>query len=177
MPNDGLLVFEDGQITLGGSLLPGVLRRLSIRGQVRFDEAEQDGLSGKVKVPMGWEDADVTAEVELLTDSTDCYDKLAGLDATFRGYDNGGNPKVYDLVNRHTAARGIDQVVFAGLESSETDQDDVILAGLAFQEHKPAVVAVESRVAASDKAAGSGAPAADPADEEPPLQIDLEGTD
>ncbi|MDK2955419.1 MAG: hypothetical protein PWQ57_915 [Desulfovibrionales bacterium] len=175
MATDGILSFEDGQITLGGELLPGVFRRLNIRGQVRFDEAKQDGLSGKVKVPLGWEDMDVTAEVDLLTDDdTDCYDKLASLDAIFRGYDSAGNPKVYDLVNRHASARGLDQVVFAGLDSSETDQDDVIAANLAFQEHQPAVVAVESRVAASDAAKGAGAPGVDPGeDDEPPLVIDL----
>ncbi len=145
-----LLSFDDGEVRLGGELLPGVLKYLSIRNQVRFDEAEQDGLSGKTKTPLGWEDAAVVVIVELLTDSSStCYDKLAMLDAAFRGHDSKGNPLVLDVVNAHLRARGVDQVVFSGLDSSETDREDVISANLSFVEYKPAVVAVEERAEAS----------------------------
>ena len=60
MMPDGMLTFDDGIVQLAGNPVPGILKSLSIAGQVRFDEAEQDGLSGKVKVPMGWTDADIT---------------------------------------------------------------------------------------------------------------------
>jgi hypothetical protein len=150
MMSDGLLTFDDGIVQLAGARIPGILKSLSIAGQVRFDEAEQDGLSGKVKVPMGWTDADITLVVELTTESgLDCYDKLAQINATFKGTDNGGNPKVFDVVNRHAIARGIERVVFAGLGSRETDEDDVILADLAFVEHVPPVTKIEERVSAS----------------------------
>jgi hypothetical protein len=115
-----------------------------------MDEAEQDGLSGKVKVPMGWEDADISAIVELLTDEfSTCYDKLHELNRIFKGTNNGGNPNIYDIVNAHAISRGIERVVFSGLSSSETDQDDVIAATLNFIEHIPPVTKVEERVVAS----------------------------
>lgn len=163
--SDGILKFEDGQITLGGRIAPGILQSLLVAGRVRFDEAEQDGLSGKTKVPMGWEDADITLVVELVSEeASTCYDKLSEINAIFKGTDNGGNPNVYDVVNAHTLARGIERVVFAGLTSQETDDDDVILANLAFIEHIPPVTAIEERAAAGDTpapAAESGEPELD----------------
>ncbi|MEG6552639.1 hypothetical protein V6C53_20585 [Desulfocurvibacter africanus] len=155
-----LLLFEDGEVRLSDEQLPGVLKYLSIRNQVRFDTAEQDGMSGKTKTPLGWEDAAVVVIVELLTDSlSTCYDKLAVLDATFRGHDSKGNPLVLDVVNAHLAARGVDQVVFSGLDSSESDQDDVILVNLSFTEHRPAIVAVEERAEAGSTPAASSSQA------------------
>ncbi|WP_415714388.1 hypothetical protein [Maridesulfovibrio sp.] len=151
---DGYLTFDDGKVSLGSTELNGLLQQMSVRGAVRFDEAEQDGVSGKVKTPMGWEDADVTLTLLLETDGDDdCYDRLADLDALFKGQDNGGNPKVLSVFNRHCQARHINQVVFAGLDSQESNRDDAILATLSFTEHRPATVATEERVIASNKAA------------------------
>jgi len=161
---DGILSFGDGQLTLAGRIVPGILQSMTVAGQVRFDQAEQDGMSGKVKVPMGWEDADITLVVELLTEEgSTCYDKLAALSRIFKGTDNGGNPKIYDVVNTHALARGIERVVFSGLSSQETDQDDVIAANLSFVEHVPPVTKVEERQAAKAKTA-AGAPATTAAD-------------
>ena len=153
---DGYLSFDDGKVSLGGPELDGLLQQQSIRGFVRFDEAEQDGLSGKVKVPMGWEDADITLTLLLETDSeTDCYDRLDELDGLFKGQDNGGNPKILTVLNRHCQARHINKVVFAGLDSRETNKDDAIVVTLSFVEHRPAVVTAEERAVASGKAAPS----------------------
>lgn len=152
---DGILSFEHGEIRLGNVLLPGTLKSISARGQVRFDEAEQDGMSGKIKMPMGWEDSDIIISVELLSDEkSNCYDKLAELNASFKGVDNGANPVIYSVANEHLMARDITDVVFNGLESSETDEDDVILANLSFVEHIPVITKAEERTVASDKAKG-----------------------
>ena len=157
---DGILSFEHGEIRLGSVLLPGTLKSLSVRGQVRFDEAEPDSESGKAKMAMGWEDSDITIIVELLSDEeTNCYDKLAELDASFfKDTDNSENPIVYTVFNEHLFARDIQKVVFNGLESSETDEDDVILAILSFVEHIPVITIAEERMLASDKAKGETTP-------------------
>jgi hypothetical protein len=182
--SDGYLIFDDGLVKLGDEEVPGILKSLAVRGSVRFDEAERDGLSGKVKTPMGWEDADVCLVVELLTDeNSDCYDKLSDLNALFVGADNGGNPKVYDVVNRHLQARGLERVVFAGLESMESDRDDVMFCAMSFTEHTPVMVEAERRVVASQKAMGEGSPLAalseaapEPEIDEDLLRIGLEAT-
>lgn len=157
MSIDGYLAFEDGVVSLGGQALPGVLISLSVEGSVRFDQAKQDGLSGTAKTPLGWEDAAITATMDLLSDETsDCYKKLAGLNRTFKGADNGANPKVYTVTGRHLRARGVDQVIFSYLESEEDDQTDTLRVRMNFTEHKPAIVRRETQVAAAG--AGGKAP-------------------
>lgn len=150
MSSSTTLTFADGVVTLGGADLPGILRDLSVGCEVRFDEAEQDFRSGSTRTPMGWEDGDVALTLELLTnDESTCYRKLKSLNAVFKAYDSSGNPKVYDVASAHLTARGVRQVVFSGLSSSETDLDDVILCRLAFREYRPAIVEVESRASAA----------------------------
>jgi hypothetical protein len=148
---------------------------MTIRGAVRFDKAEQDGLSGKTLTPLGWEDADIVLVLELLTDKkSTCYDKLTDLEVIFKGYDNGGNPNVYEINNSHVDARGISKVVFSGLESSETDGDDLIVATLLFAETEPAIVEVEKPVIASDQATGTPAPATSAdVESDPPIMVDM----
>ena len=139
-----LLTFEDGEIRIGGTLAPGIFASLSINGQVRFDEQKIDGQSGKAKTPSGFEDAEIVMGVVLLTDGdSTCYDKLQELNGLFRAVDGKANPKVLDVVNRHVQARGIRQVVFSRLESSESEDSDEITATLGFVEHNPPIVKVE----------------------------------
>lgn len=149
---DGLLTFEHGEVRLGNKLVPGVMKSQRIGGAVRFDETERDGLSGKAKTPMGWEDCAITLTVVLDTDEDgqSCYTKLAELDALFRGHDNGVNPRVLDVANPHVMARGIERVVFSRLDSSEDNQSDAIKATLGFTEHRPPIVRAEQRAVTTE---------------------------
>jgi len=71
MPDyDGYLVFEDGELYLDGERIDGILTRSNVSQDVRYDEAEQDGLSGKVKTPMGWEDAVIRFDLDLTSDGS-----------------------------------------------------------------------------------------------------------
>jgi len=176
MPLDGYLSYADGVVNLGGKELPGVLISLSVDGSVRFDQAKQDALSGKSKTPLGWEDAAITMTLDLLSDDYgDCYAKLTELNRTFKGLDNGKNPKVLTVTGRHLRARGIDRVIFSYLSSEEDDQTDTIRVRLNFIEHIPAVVSVEKQVATagSSKAAPgvSAQPAAILADDVNPFSL------
>lgn len=175
MPSsDGRLTFEDGIVTLGGEALPGILHDCSVGCEVRFDEAEMDDRSGSTRTPLGWKDGDVSLTLDLPTDDAGtCYRKLRAIDAVFKGYDNGGNPKVYDVVSSHLAARGVRQVVFSGLTSQETDQDDVVQCRLTFREHKPAIVEVENRASARSSARSS-APAVSAAEPAAPKSVSRE---
>ncbi len=150
------LTFEHGRIKLGGDLLPGVFKDLWVQGSVQLDEFQVDGLSGKVRRPMGWKNSDVSLTLELLTDDqSSCYKKLAVINRIYKSHGGNADPKVFDVsANPHFASRGIDQVIFAGLDSWESDQDDVIGCGLQFVEDNPVVVNSEQRTVASDKATG-----------------------
>ena len=144
---DRLLIFEDGEVRLGDFVVPGILRSQTVRGAVRFDDVKQEGHSGTTKKAMGWDDADISLSLDLVTDETmDCYARLESINAVFRRYDKHADPMVYTVVNRHLRARGVDQVVFAGLESTESDKEDVIACTLHFVEHNPPIVAVEKQL-------------------------------
>ena len=131
-----LLTWEDGVVKIDGARMPGILIDQSVDCSVRFDEQEVDGMSGKKRTPMGWEDADVSLTLLLITedDGTDCYDKLETINGIFRSHDGQANPKMFDIDNRHLQARGVGQLVFSGLSSIETDRDDTIRARLSFVE-------------------------------------------
>jgi len=146
-----LLTWEDGIVKIDGEALPGLLVDQSVDGQVKFDEQGVDGQSGKKRTPLGWEDTEVSLTLVLTTDAEgqDCYEKLEAINAIFRGHDAQANPKVYEVVNRHLQARGVGKLIFSALSSVETDEDDVITAGLSFVEHNPPVVKTETSVAKS----------------------------
>ncbi len=165
--SDGRLTIDHGEVRLGGTLVPGVFAGMDVADSVRFDEAGLDNISGKKKIPMGWKDSLLTLDLDLLTDDTTCYEKLASLNAIFKGMDNNSNPKVYDIVNAHAAARGVEQVVFETLRSMEGSKDDVIRIMLDFVEHNPPTIPPEFRSSANNSSApqldGSGDVAADEA--------------
>jgi len=146
---DGYLSWDDGEVRLGGELLPGVFVEQNVRGAVRFDDAQLDAQSGKAKVPLGYQDAVVTLTLDLLCDEAgDCYQKLEQISRVFKA-DRNANPKVYAVQNRHLAARGVRNVIFAALDSFEDDREDVIMAVLSFTEHQPAVIRREKQATAT----------------------------
>lgn len=143
-----IITFEDGVISLAGVELPGIMTDLRVNGQVRFDEQKVDGQSGKSKTPQGFEDTEISAGLDLLTDSeSDCYEKLEALNKTFKGVDGKANPQVLTIVSRHLLARGVREVVFSRLESTEIDEDDYIRASISFTEHNPPIVRTEKNQA------------------------------
>lgn len=138
------IIFEDGRITLGGQVVPGILQDLRVACRVRFDEHKSDNLSGKSKIPTGYEDADISATVILLTDDeSDCYEKAAELAGLFKDTDPKVNPQVFTVVNKHIQARGVKQVVFTSLDTTENSRLDDIRATLKFVEHLPPIVRPE----------------------------------
>jgi hypothetical protein len=157
---DGYLSFEDGEVKIGGMLLPGLFVTQRVSAGVRFDKSHHDNQSGKRKIPLGWEDADVTLTLNLTCDDQgDCYSKLMAINGIFKGPDAGANPRIFEVTNRHLRARGVSKVVFAGLESNEDNQTDEILVTLSFTEHLPAIVKREKQVNASKAAVGAPPPA------------------
>lgn len=142
------LTFADGIIRLGGEELPGILVSLRVDGKVRYDEQKVDGTSGKSKTPQGWEDHTIAATLVLVTDNeSDCYEKLDVLTPFFKTPDAKANPQIYTVTNRHTQVRGIRQVVFDRLDSSETSQTDEIFVTIGFTEHNPPIIRTEGAVA------------------------------
>ncbi|CAN2042507.1 conserved hypothetical protein [Candidatus Magnetomoraceae bacterium gMMP-15] len=178
MNNDGYLVVENGYIFLGDVQLSGILKDMSISSKVRFDTAKIDGISGQNKTPQGWTDADITINLELLSDSdSDCYYKLTEINDIFKGADNGVNPKIYQIHNSHTFSRQIQQVIFSELSSQETNQDDVITVSLKFIEYNPIIVDSEKKVVASDESKKTEAPTINTEEKSPEIDENIIKTD
>lgn len=123
-----------GNIMLNNMKLPGVFESLDIDDGINVDQEDNT----KSKQYNGYKGATVTIKMRLLTDDTStCYDKAKQLHGLFK---SGSSPKVYSLVNRHTAARGITQVVFTQFRTAEDNTSDTMTADITFDEHAPAVV-------------------------------------
>jgi hypothetical protein len=145
-----LLSFEDGVIRLGDEKLPGIMTSISVNGAVRFDEAKSDGLSGKKKTAIGFEDAEISISLNLLSDDeSDCYHKLALIQGKFQNLDIAAKPQIYKVFSRQMQARNVETVIFSRLASSEDDGDDMIAVSLEFKEYNPPVIRRETNVLAS----------------------------
>lgn len=142
------VITEDvGRMKLDGRLLPGVPERLEVQGEVRVDREQIAGQSGSAKQPLGFEDAEITLVLRLPTDDqSTCYDKIAELASIFRSVDSMARPHVFRIVNKHVAAWGIGDVVFAGLKTAEDNEDDSARAELRFVEFRPVLVKKEAMV-------------------------------
>lgn len=139
-----------GQMKVGRTLLPGIFERLEVQGEVTVDEANILAESGSSKQPHGFKDATVTASLVLPNDTNGTpYDKLQVIVRVFKQVDSSARPFIYQIVNKHTAAWGIRDVVFQGLSSSEDDRDDTIHVQLTFVEYRPAVVKTEAMAKAT----------------------------
>jgi len=124
----------EGQIKLGGDLLPGAVQSVSIGGHAIIDKLKP--VSGEIKKQLyGFKPSDLS--IELLLDS---YDDLATLEDLFKYSKKGGLkgfPKKYSLNSFHARARRLREVVFADLESREDNRNDLITVTLNFEEFCP----------------------------------------
>lgn len=135
-----------GEIKLDGKLIPGIFQGISIAGEVRIKEEEAQGQSGKYKQALGWEDLVVTLAILLPNDDDSTpYDKLQELVQLFRTTDKTAKPQVYRIVNRHTAAWGLDKVLIKDLKSDDPTNIDYIKATLTLVEWESPLVKVEAR--------------------------------
>ena len=145
---------ENGIVKLDGVPIAGVLQSLSVNGEILIDS--NNNASGEVqKVMRGYKDKTISMTLKLLPIPKDIsdsalgfikdafakkvtiektsYDILEELEQIFMNKED-QTPKVMTLVNHHTLARRIDEVVFIGLSSSEDNDTDTITVTLSFEE-------------------------------------------
>ena len=135
-----------GQIKLNDSFIPGIFQKLSLDNEVKYDQKSVSGSSGTKKQAVGFEDATVSVTYLLQNDEQSTpYQKLQELVALFRSMDKSAKPQIYNIVNEHTAAFGIDRVLFKGIRTKEDKRKDYITATLDFIEWESPVVKIEER--------------------------------
>lgn len=135
---------KSGRIALDGSTLPGTVTRIYVKGALLFESTQETGSSKTEKVLTGFDDAEIAINTEILDEGNEDksrYQLLKKLNGMFRAVEN-GSPVTYRVDNPHLAARGISQVLFNTLES--TDEDGYIACVLSFVEHEKKVAKQES---------------------------------
>lgn len=166
---------EFGNVRLDNTDLPGVFTSLTISQEIKIEENEIKGRSGKSKQVIGYDDATVNLELILLSDDeSTCYDKLNIIQRVFRNTDSAALPKVFKVINKHINARKIRDVLFRSLTTSE-GSGDTLSVSIQLEEYLPIIpVRKEARAATPTglKSGGASSPEAKYADEM--AQIDRE---
>jgi hypothetical protein len=145
-----------GKIKVGNTLLPGIYQSCYISGNVKMDEIDVPGQSGKSTQPQGFEDATISIQLRLVNDnSSSAYDKAKKIVQVFRAMDKNAKPYVYRIVNYMTNLWGIKEVIFTDLSISDSNTTDVLDASISFREYKPVSVKKEQTVAVLTKQSGT----------------------
>lgn len=138
------LIVDPGQVRLGDETLPGIPESMDIRRRLRVIDIWVQARSGRGKAPMGWEDAEITLRLRLVDNGGPTpFEQVAQLERLFATPDEFGRPKVFRIVNPHTRARGVNEVIFEDLRTQEDNRDDTIRAELILLEYLPGVVRAE----------------------------------
>lgn len=140
-----MIFVDDSIIKVGGVILSGVVKSLEIKTDARVEEQEIEGNSAKPKQATGYEDAKITLEIALEDGETKTKEeKLKGIQSLFRNTGQ-AKPQVYDIVNEHTAIRGIKKVIFKSLTTKETNKKSELTVSIEFWEYVATTITVTSK--------------------------------
>jgi len=171
--NDGFQVVTLGAVKADGTpdianilfSFPVPHQQMSVRQEVKIDEVDVPGRSGKVKQAVGYEDTEVSLTLTLV-DREDrsgavvhsALDQLKELQAAFRDRSDPvgeagtkastaphGVPTIFSIQSRLTDACGIRTVLFKGLEVNEISGDTALEVAITLIEYEPIALQVERR--------------------------------
>ncbi|MFH1531083.1 MAG: hypothetical protein ABIK09_10170 [Pseudomonadota bacterium] len=160
-------VKEGGEPDIANTLFqfPVPHRQMSIRQAVKVDEVDVPGRSGKVKQAVGYEDTEVTINLQLVdeedragTVTRSALDQFRELQDAFRdrsdpvveaGADTSSFsyavPTIFSIQSRLTDACGLKTVLFRELDVSDLPGETSIEAVITFSEFEPVARQVERR--------------------------------
>lgn len=141
-----IITDDFGKIRLGDQELPGIYESMQISGSIKIDQTDIAGSSSAGKQPMGYNEPEIVLAIKLDTDEQmDCYEKTKVLTGIFQNTDENAKPYIYNIVNKHTDAWNISEIIFSYLKTSDNNKSNAILAELHFQEYKPIIVDKENK--------------------------------
>ncbi|MBV1817651.1 hypothetical protein KUA25_06190 [Bacteroidales bacterium MSK.15.36] len=154
-----MIFVDDSIIKVGGVILPGIVKSLEIKTDARVEEQEVEGNSAKPKQVTGYEDAKITLEIALEDGETKTKEsKLKSIQSLFRKSGQ-AKPQVYDIVNEHTAIRGIKRVIFKSLTTKEVNKKSELTVNIEFWEYVPINITAtkksQNKSQSKDKKSGS----------------------
>lgn len=147
-----MIYMDDSTVKVGGVILPGLFKSLEIKSDAKIDEETVQGSTAKPKQATGYEDAKITLELVLEDSPTETKEqKLTKIQYLFK-VPTQGIPIVHDIVNVHTAIRGIKKVIFKSLSTKEQNtKTSEITASLEFWEYVPITITATKKTTSSTK--------------------------
>jgi hypothetical protein len=125
---------------VGGIILPGIFKSIEVKTPALVEEQSVEGSSAKPKQAVGYEDAKILFEL-ILDDSPEQtkLDKLTLIQNLFKKPAQ-AKPVVYEIVNEHTAIRGVSKVIFKDLTTKEQNKKSEVLVSIEFWEYIPITI-------------------------------------
>ena len=135
-----LIYIDESTMKIGGVILPGVFKSLEIKSDALIEEQEVEGRTTKPKQAIGYEDAKINVEL-ILYDGPflSKYQKLSIIQNIFKKPGQ-TKPEVYEIVNEHTATRGITKILFKNLVSKEQNNNEQLSVVIEFWEYITTVI-------------------------------------
>ena len=135
-----MIFVDESTVKVGGVTLPGLFKSLEIKTPALVEEQDVEGKTAKPKQAIGYEDAKIDLEL-ILEDSPNQtkLEKLAIIQNLFRRPGQ-TKPIVYDIVNEHTAARGVSKVIFKDLITKEQSKKSEMSVSIEFWEYIPMTI-------------------------------------
>ena len=133
--------------------------QMSVRQEVRIDEAKVPGRSGKAKQAVGYQDSEISIGLILFSDDDGptALEKYSILQDAFRKRDDADSlPRVFSIQSPLTDACRIQTVLFKGLEISDAEGTDQLQVTVNLTEFEPIEAAVDDRGGGSGGSGGSG---------------------
>lgn len=147
---------DDDTIMIGGVLLPGLYKKVEVTTAAKIDEQEVEGSSAKPKQATGYEDAQISIELELHDSETQSKeDKLDVIQNLFRmrGQEL---PEVYPIISTYTSLRNVDQILIKNMSSQSSNKKDMLAVTLELMEYIPQTIKAKKKKSGSGGSSGSG---------------------
>lgn len=151
-----MIYTDESTVKIDKTVLPGLFKSLEVKGEATVDEQEVEGQSKKPKQATGYEDIKVILEL-VLDDGPEKtqLEKLEVIQNLFRKPGQ-AKPEVHEIINAHTAARGVKQVVFKNLTSKRDNKKNQLAVTLEFWEYVAMTVTATQSSSGSSSGSGGG---------------------
>jgi hypothetical protein len=142
--------------------------QMRVRQEIKIDEVDIPGRSGKVKQAVGYQDSEIEIQIALVDveDATgvtlSVAEQFRSLQDAFRKRNQESLPRMFSISSRLTDACRIQTVLFKGLEVTDTPGANDLTITISLTEFEPIEMQVEKQAleTVTAKAAGDQANAA-----------------
>lgn len=165
-----MIYIDESTVKVGGVILPGLFKSIEVKGDALIEEQDVEGRSAKPKQATGYEDAKI--DLELVLHDGPVLTKLQKLEVIQNLFKKKGQAKpiIYEIVNEHTAARGVTKVLFKNLTTMEQSKKDELTVMVEFWEYIPMTITATKSTGSISGTSGTSAASVAKANLDPAYQ-------